>query len=91
MAASDPRVSLLAGDLQELLLHVDESVYTAPQQIDQSMPARAVSHPFFHARHQDFVLLFTQLKKDLLAFHEVGHALSGNFAENRGGRVKGVR
>ena len=69
----------------------NESLDAAPQQIGQGMGRRPVSHPLFHARHQDFVLLFSQFEQNLLSFQKVGHALSGDLAENRRRRVLGVR
>ena len=82
-----PHMSLLAGSLQKFLLHLNEAVYAASQQIDQRLPTRAVTYSFFHACHQKSVLLLAQVQKYLLSFQKVGHALAGEFAENRRRRV----
>ena len=83
-------MGLLARNLQEFLLHVDESLHAAPQQIGNSMRRGPVPDPLFHAAHQDFVLFLAQIEQDFLPFDEVRYALPGHFAENGGGRVMWV-
>ena len=82
-----PGVGLFVGNLQKLLLHVDEGVYAAPQQVDGGMAPRAVTNPFLHSIHQDFVLLLAQVKKHLLSFEKVIHACARHFAHDRRGRM----
>ena len=85
-----PGVSLFASDLQELLLHLDEGIHAAPQQINGGMTPWAVADAFLHAGHQDFVLLLAEIEKHFLAFEKVVDALAGHFAEDGAGRMMGV-
>src|ERR1035438_5771753 len=74
-------MSLLAGNLQELLLHVDESIHAAPKRIGNSMRSRLVPDAFFHTAHKNLGLFLRQIKKYLLAFNEVSHAFPSYFAQ----------
>jgi hypothetical protein len=77
-----PGVGLLARNLQELLLHVDEGFHAPAHHVGNSMCGRPGPDVFLHAIHQDLVLLLGQVEKDFLAFNEVGYALSGHLAQN---------
>ena len=81
---------LLSGDLQELFLHVNESVHATPHKIGHRMRSRPFPDAFFHPGHQDLVLFLRQVKEYLLPFNEIGHALPGYFGLNRGGGVMWV-
>ena len=76
-------MSLLAGNFQELLLHVDESVHAAAQQVGNRLRCRPVADPFLHTVHQDFILFLPQFKQNFLPFNEIRHSLGSDFAENR--------
>src|SRR5208282_4680174 len=77
-----PVVSLLSGNLQKLLLHLDESIHAAAEQVGNRLCWRPLADTFLHTSHQDFVLFLTQFKKDSLPFNEVRHTLGSHFAQN---------
>ena len=62
-----PGVSLLAGNFQELLLHVDESLHAALQQVGNGLRRRPFPDALFDPGHQNFILFLSQFEKDASA------------------------
>jgi len=75
----DPDVRLLGGDGEIVLLHVDEGIDAAAEQIGHGGEGRRFAGSLFDAGHDELILTLSQLQENALGGEEVGQAFAGHF------------
>ena len=64
-------MGLLAGQLQEVQLHVDEGIETTLRQVSQSDGGGITGNALLNSGGDDLVFPLRQVEKQLLAFDEI--------------------